>query len=75
MLNITENDKFYIIWGSLNSKKDIFKMTFIFKARNGTWLYDNERENSTEKNDFMTIPNHLSTILINLLHTHTVYDD
>lgn len=75
-MNIIENDKFYIIWGSLNrpilwGKKDIFKMTFMSEARNGIWLYDNERENTAEKNDFMTISNYLSTVLINLLHTHT----
>lgn len=31
-----------------------------------------ERENATEKNDFMIISNYLSTVLINLLFTHTL---
>lgn len=44
-----------------------------------------ERENATEKNDFMIILNYLSTVLINVLvthalthmhtHTYTIYDD
>lgn len=70
MINFT---LFGVHWIDLfyEEKKDIFKMTFMSEARNGIWLYDNERENTAEKNDFMTISNYLSTVLINLLHTHT----
>lgn len=30
-----------------------------------------ERVNTIDQNDFMTITNYLSTVLINLLYTHT----
>lgn len=37
------------LFGSLNidlfyEKRGIFKMSFMFKAKNGIWLYDNERK-------------------------------
>lgn len=59
---------------AIHEKRDILKTSFMFTARNGIWLCDNERKrNATEKNDFM-IPNHFQypgTVFINLLYTHT----
>lgn len=61
-------------------KRDILKMSFMFKTRNGIWLYDNERKGKCcrEKSFYDNFQLFKHCFNQSLIHTHThiytIYD-